>query len=157
LIAAVGAVAAAGAAAFVRAQTVVGSGGVAAISAPTPSSASSTPEPTATAQGLAAHLTRGLTFRNLGVCESPSAGKPWWQPDGTPLERAPYWTLTAPGQKLPRVVRAESREIAVRVSGLDNNGDTPDILWHPTRGGGWFVNTGPLDQANHVVPGIEGR
>jgi hypothetical protein len=34
-------------------------------------------------------LPDGASFEVLGVCESPSGGKTWWGPDGTPLSRSP--------------------------------------------------------------------
>ncbi len=35
-------------------------------------------------------LANGVRIEFIGICESPSAGKQWWGPDGSPLERAPY-------------------------------------------------------------------
>ncbi len=35
-------------------------------------------------------LPNGVTVELVGICEHPSEGKQWWQPDGTMLSEAPY-------------------------------------------------------------------
>lgn len=35
-------------------------------------------------------LHNGVTVELVGVCEHPSRGKKWWQPDGSQLKEAPY-------------------------------------------------------------------
>ncbi len=37
-------------------------------------------------------LPNGATVELVGICENPSAGKPWWGPDGSLLGYAPYAT-----------------------------------------------------------------
>ena len=37
-----------------------------------------------------ARFPSGITVELLGVCENPSKDKPWWQPDGSPLDKRPY-------------------------------------------------------------------
>jgi|GEM_PF-2623491 len=37
-----------------------------------------------------ARLSNGVTVELIGVCEHPSEGKQWWQPDGTMLATRPY-------------------------------------------------------------------
>ncbi len=37
-----------------------------------------------------ATLSNGAIVELVGVCENPSANKPWWGPDGSPLDDAPY-------------------------------------------------------------------
>lgn len=38
-----------------------------------------------------ATLPNGTTVEFIGICENPSGGKPWWGPDGSPLQDAPYF------------------------------------------------------------------
>ena len=42
--------------------------------------------------GWLVEFANGVEVRLLGVCTHPSAGQPWWRPDGAPLETAPYET-----------------------------------------------------------------
>lgn len=35
-------------------------------------------------------LPNGAVVEFVGVCENPSGGKPWWGPDGSPLDAPPY-------------------------------------------------------------------
>lgn len=39
---------------------------------------------------FSATLPNGVMVELVGVCEHPSEGKEWWQPDGSPLETRPY-------------------------------------------------------------------
>jgi len=41
-----------------------------------------------------ATLSNGVTVELIGVCEHPSDGKQWWQPDGNLMELAPYDRIT---------------------------------------------------------------
>lgn len=45
-------------------------------------------------------LPNGVTLELVGICENPSAGRPWWGPDGSPLGYAPCSTCERPN--LPR-------------------------------------------------------
>jgi len=42
-------------------------------------------------------LPNGATVEFIGLCENPSAGKKWWGPDGSPLDRAPYLNFESYG------------------------------------------------------------
>ena len=62
-----------------------------------------------------ATLPSGVTVELIGVSESPSAGKPWWRPDGSPLASGPYSRIgeqTSPGPN------ERSREFAIRLGNL---------------------------------------
>ena len=48
---------------------------------------------TASASPFEARLPNGVTVELLGVAESPSKGRPWWRPDGSPLAGRPYDSL----------------------------------------------------------------
>ncbi len=50
--------------------------------------------PAAPGRAVTATLGGGVTVTLLGVSESPSAGRPWWRPDGSPLPQPPYARLT---------------------------------------------------------------
>ncbi len=52
------------------------------------------PARTSGTKDFARTLPNGVTVELLGICEHPSAGKPWWRPEGGPLERRPYDRLT---------------------------------------------------------------
>jgi beta-lactamase regulating signal transducer with metallopeptidase domain len=54
---------------------------------------------------FAATLPNGVTVELVGVCEYPSAGKPWWRPDGTPFT-------------LPAGIRVED---SIRKAGVGDN------------------------------------
>ncbi len=45
-------------------------------------------------------LANGATAEFIGICESPSAGKQWWGPDGSPLDYVPY--INADPDRRPR-------------------------------------------------------
>jgi len=42
-----------------------------------------------------ATLPNGAVFEFIGICESPSGGKSWWGPDGSPLDAVPYFNSEA--------------------------------------------------------------
>jgi hypothetical protein len=65
-----------------------------------------------------ATLSNGAIVTLLGVCESPSTGRPWWGPDGRPLDYAPCFADALP--KLPGDDR-RLWEIAWRVRRTDGN------------------------------------
>jgi len=75
---------------------------------------------TKTSEAIAKHgnskftvtLDNGVTVELLGVCENPSQGKQWWQPDGNLLEQRPY-------EKSPFTVEGSPQryEFLYRVSG----------------------------------------
>jgi hypothetical protein len=45
-------------------------------------------------ENFTATLPNGVTVELLGVCDHPSAGKQWWQPDGSILNNRPYEKLS---------------------------------------------------------------
>jgi len=64
----------------------------------------------------------GVEVRFLGVCTHPSTGQPWWEPDGTPLETAPYEST---GSRLEEQEGYVYYEFAAEILG----GDHPSIRW----------------------------
>jgi beta-lactamase regulating signal transducer with metallopeptidase domain len=69
-------------------------------------------------------LPNGVTVELVGVCEHPSAGKQWWKPDGSILEKAPY-------EKTDRIRDANDsekiREFALRFGG-SYSGDARHLI-----------------------------
>ena len=62
-----------------------------------------------------ARLPSGITVELLGVSENPSKDKPWWRPDGSPLEERPYdWG----GVSVVSGKDEIAREFAVRLHNL---------------------------------------
>ncbi|MEN6407444.1 MAG: serine/threonine-protein kinase, partial [Thermoguttaceae bacterium] len=61
-----------------------------------------------------ARLPSGVTVELLGVSENPSKDRPWWRPDGSPLEQRPYKAMAG------RVSGKNTvpREFAVRLTDL---------------------------------------
>ena len=59
-------------------------------------------------------LPNGTKVEVVGVCEHPSAGKKWWKPDGSPLEKPPYDSTKFKERVSPREGK-EVREVACRV------------------------------------------
>ncbi len=61
-------------------------------------------------------LQNSLSVEVLGVCEHPTAGKPWWRPDGTMLasERPGEFTFSDPDYNRPD---AHARVLALRLTG----------------------------------------
>ncbi|MCY2926213.1 MAG: M56 family metallopeptidase, partial [Planctomycetota bacterium] len=59
----------------------------------------------------------GATVELIGLSESPSQGKPWWRPDGSPLAEAPYAKM---GAKAFPQENQVARECAIRLSNLPN-------------------------------------
>jgi hypothetical protein len=45
-----------------------------------------------------AAFANGMPVELIGICESPSAGKQWWGPDGSPLEHVPYISTDSYGR-----------------------------------------------------------
>lgn len=60
-------------------------------------------------------LPSGVGVELIGVAESPSDGKPWWQPDGSPLARRPYEKSFA---SVHPNTNQRGHEFAVRLSNL---------------------------------------
>jgi hypothetical protein len=60
-------------------------------------------------------LPNGVMVELVGLSESPSAGRPWWKPDGSPLADAPYDEPLRTSFASPHQV---TREIAVRLSNV---------------------------------------
>jgi serine/threonine protein kinase len=89
-----------------------------------------------------ARLPSGVTVELLGVAENPSLHRPWWRPDGSPMESAPYGFLGASVGDGPGTVK---REIAVRVRSLP--AAPVDVQWRfeppcDSAGGGTPTRTG---------------
>lgn len=83
-------------------------------------------------------LPDGLTLEVVGVSFYPSAGRPWWRPDGSPLPNRPYQAmdgiiLSGAGQ--------DGREIAVRIS--NQPADPATVRWSTDPGAG-ASGSGPL-------------
>jgi len=66
---------------------------------------------------LVAELANGVTVELLGVCYNPSAGKQWWQPDGSVLAQAPYEDA---GVVAKSDEKRQGYELVVRVDGPRN-------------------------------------
>jgi len=58
-------------------------------------------------------LSNGVVVELLGVSENPSAGKPWWRPDGSPLAQRPYEKLNG---TVYENTEQQAYEIAIRVT-----------------------------------------
>jgi len=71
-----------------------------------------------------ARLPSGVTVELLGVAENPSLHRPWWWPDGSLLESAPYDFLGVSVAVVPGKV---TREIAVRLRNLPSA--PVDVQW----------------------------
>ncbi|HUW18598.1 MAG TPA: M56 family metallopeptidase [Sedimentisphaerales bacterium] len=68
---------------------------------------------------FAATLSSGVTVELLGVCEHPSVGRQWWQPDGTVMKEAPYQKAKCEPIQNSNEEFDHLREFAVRFSGRD--------------------------------------
>jgi len=64
--------------------------------------------------GFGATLPNGVTIELVGVCEHPSEGKQWWQPDGSFIEESPYKST---GSRLKQHAGYSDYEFAVRLTG----------------------------------------
>ena len=103
---------------------------------------------------FAAPLPNGVTVELLGVAESPANDRPWWRPDGAPLDGRPYDRLDdamVAGQG--QIVR----ELAVRLDHLP--AEPVSTLWWVVGGwrddAGWPVNAGYGWRENRPLrPGI---
>lgn len=96
--------------------------------------------PRITPVGSVADLGDGVTVELLGVCEHPGEGKPWWRPDGSPLEKAPYKTT---GTTLPAQPGFRAYEFAARVAAPDD----AHVKW-AVPGGTYSTDTGSPMGAN---------
>jgi len=65
-----------------------------------------------------ATLPNGVTVELVGICEHPSAGKQWWRPDGSVLERAPYEKSDS---SITPMTGRKAREIAISIEDFDND------------------------------------
>ena len=86
-------------------------------------------------------LPSGVTVELLGVSEHPSKGKPWWRPDGSPLQQAPYEKTT--GEVFPQ---QQGLEFAIRL------GKMPEAL-----SGELFAFEPALTYAGHGGLNAEGK
>jgi len=75
---------------------------------------------TTAAKSSVATLPSGVTVEIVGLSHNPSAGRPWWRPDGTPLTEAPYDTGAGHCWRADY----EAREVAVQVAGQGARGAT---------------------------------
>jgi RNA polymerase sigma factor (sigma-70 family) len=102
------------------------------IPAQTPASSdfSTVASPTTRPAQMAASFSDGIKVEFLGLSENPSKDKPWWRPDGSPLEKPPYpytqFTGTAVG------IGMRSYESAIRITGA------PKGFASTYRGGGSY-------------------
>lgn len=60
-----------------------------------------------------ATFSSGVTVELAGVSESPSEGKPWWRPNGSPLAHAPKHY--PPASEIPKIAQP-GREFALRLT-----------------------------------------
>ncbi len=68
-------------------------------------------------------LPNGVVVELVGLADSPSTGKAWWQPDGRPLADRPYTLQTAPfGSRTWDDLRAVELAYRVRSSGRSEGG-----------------------------------
>jgi len=145
---------------FVRAQNAADiqvKAPTAGVSPATEPASSSQPAPMS--NGAVGRLASGVTVELIGVCESPSSGKQWWQADGTLLATAPYWSMTSMGVQMPMAAGTIKREFAARVAKLPvgGNGEPASARWHPMGGDGGAIIAPPRDKAGQVIAGLEAR
>jgi beta-lactamase regulating signal transducer with metallopeptidase domain/transglutaminase-like putative cysteine protease len=95
---------------------------------------------------MVATLAGGVTLELLGVCEHPSAGKQWWQPDGSPLD-APYKTT---GSKLEPQAGRKDYEFVARYGGAPDI----DLAWDVPGSGRASYTGNPLDESGRPVPDL---
>ena len=95
-----------------------------------------------------ATLSNGVSIELLGVCESPSKGKQWWDAGGAPLQTRPYnqihpGTLITAGNDI-------RREVAVKINSQVNNSPDPATV-------GWGISTssGSLGGVNETMDGVD--
>lgn len=75
---------------------------------------------------FAATLSNDVTLKLLGVCEHPSVGKKWWQPDGNDLPEAPYRTFN---NSVHAKEGEQAREIALRLIGPQQLVNNAAVQW----------------------------
>jgi hypothetical protein len=69
-----------------------------------------------------ATFSNGVKVQLIGLSENPSQGKPWWAPDGTKLENAPY-------ARVPAVMQPDEKHLAREVCWRwINKPDDPDFV-----------------------------
>ncbi len=90
-----------------------------------PSKAQKAPAP-ATKPPFEARLPSGVTAELYGVAENPSKDRPWWRPDGSPLDKRPYETLEG---MWPAEFGKNRREFAIILKNL-SAGPTSLQLYH---------------------------
>ena len=95
-------------------------------------------------------LSSGITVELIGVSEHPSAGKPWWRPDGKPLGQAPYARLS-PGTLAQRGNVA--REFAVRLTNLPQ--ERIGSRWSTNPRGSYAVRS-PVTVGGDPLPELRG-
>jgi hypothetical protein len=99
-------------------------------------------------------LASGLRLEMLGVGHSPSTGRPWWRPDGSPRAEAPYHHLNA-GSADPKE-GALGRELAVEEWWGDVDFVTTAVRWKIEPSEGWGGHTG-RDAAGRLMLESENR
>jgi hypothetical protein len=121
------------------AATGVGTGAVALVQAQAARS-SATTQPAVATLSYTARLKNGISVELIGVSEHPSAGKPWWRADGSPLSKAPYRRMN--GSVSSDDVGVVRREFAMRINAIpDGKTDPATVNWdfassHGTAHGG---------------------
>lgn len=96
-------------------------------------------------------LSSGGAVELVGVCYSPSKGKQWWRPDGSPLPEAPYDSLGF-GPPDPSTGSHQAYEFAMSVSGQPATDESAHFYVLGARGGG----AGRVRKRDRVVPGVLG-
>ena len=87
--------------------------------------------------GFGATLPNGLRLEVVGVSYSPSAGREWWKPDGSPLPDRPYDVM--PNARVSGGM--VSRDIAVRIA--NQPADPATVAWTLGQGGARGTLVGP--------------
>ena len=64
-----------------------------------------------------AELANGVTVELVGICEHPSEGKQWWQPDGSMLEKAPYKKMNG---GITAMFDRKALEAAIKIKGFND-------------------------------------
>lgn len=96
-----------------------------------------------------AMLPEGVTVELVGVCEHPSEGKKWWQPDGSFMSNIPYET-TGGGVDVSQQGYAEY-EFTARVAGSSDY----DMTWIVLNATKSTYTGHPLDENGERVSDLE--
>jgi hypothetical protein len=110
-----------------------------------PQAAQGTPPPAAAPdEPFTATFSNGVKVQLIGLSENPSKGKPWWAPDGTRLEAAPY-------ARVPAIMHPDenqlAREICFRWQNLPEDPDFQSY-WGVVPPGGGMGGGNAFDATN---------